>query len=152
MGIVVSLSMYLAKDMLANEERAPLLSLPLLSQQGLSPATLQWQARDKTLIYFFAPWCTVCSVSMPGLTLLPESEAQVVAVALDWQSTEEVQQFIDRVGFEGTVLLGTDQVKSAYKIDAYPSYYVVDNKGNVIHRDRGFSTPPGLWLRLNYGG
>ena len=86
---------------------------------------------------------------MPGLSLLPEQGAQVVVIALDWQNKDEVKQFIDKVGYSGKVLLGTDETKAAYNIDAYPSYYVVDNTGAVVHRDRGLSTPPGLWFRLN---
>lgn len=145
--------MYLVKDMLAVDEAVPQLHLPELSavteNTGNPVVDIHWQKRDKTLVYFFAPWCTVCSVSMPGLSLLPDSDAQIVVVALDWQSVDEVKLFIEKVGYEGTVLLGTDKIKAAYKIDAYPSYYVVDSEGNVVHRDRGLSTPPGIWFRLN---
>lgn len=154
-GILAAISMYLVKDMLAVEERVPVLSLPELSavtqnSTAMTPVqTTQWQNSDKTLIYFFAPWCSICSVSMKGLALLPDTDAQIVVVALDWQNTEEVKQFIDRVGYKGTVLLGSRETQAAYQIDAYPSYYVVDNSGTVIHRDRGFTTPPGLFLRLN---
>lgn len=154
-GILAAISMYLVRDMLAVEDRVPVLSLPELSavtqnSAGTNPIqTVQWQQSDKTLIYFFAPWCSICSVSMKGLALLPDTDAQIIVVALDWQNIEEVNQFIDRVGYEGTVLLGSRETQAAYQIDAYPSYYVVDNEGVVVHRDRGFTTPPGLFLRLN---
>ena len=154
-AIVTAISMYLVKDMLAVEQMVPALHLPELSAvsengPGVGKVEIiQWQESEKTLVYFFAPWCSICSVSMKGLSLLPDTDTQIVVVALDWQNTEEVSQFIDRVGYEGTVLLGTNATKAAYKIDAYPSYYVVDNEGQVVHRDRGFSTPPGVFLRIN---
>lgn len=154
-GLLTALSMYLVKDMLAVEQQVPQLHLPALSAVSENTSfnealtTVHWQNSDKTLVYFFAPWCSICSVSMRGLSLLPDTDAQIIVVALDWQNITEVQDFVDRVGYEGKVLLGSRQTQAAYKIDAYPSYYVVDSTGSVIHRDRGFTTPPGLFLRLN---
>lgn len=153
--VVVVLSVYLSRNMLQLEAEVPELQLPLLvtgetAQSSVSALeSVRWDAADKTLVYFFAPWCSFCRVSMSGLSLLPEVDAQIVAVALDWQTQEEVATFIKEVGFDKRVLLGTAQTKAAFKIDAYPSYYVVDKQGQVVHKDRGLSTPPGVWLRLN---
>jgi len=152
-ALFIGLSLYLSRNMLPPASVAPELRLPQLTtidptSANLSLDVVQWQAAEKTLVYFFAPWCGVCRASMPGLTLLASKDTQVVTVALDWKTTEEVSQFVDKVGFEGKVLLGTAATKTAFQIDAYPSYYVIDKNGQVLHKDRGFSTPPGMWLRL----
>ena len=149
-AIVTVLSLYLSRNMLQVEAEVPMLELPRLvaGESAHTLESVQWDAADKTLIYFFAPWCSFCRVSMSGLSLLPEVEAQIVAVALDWESQENVSNFVKEVGFEKKVLLGNAATKAAFQIDAYPSYYVVDNQGQVVHKDRGFSTPPGVWLRL----
>ena len=120
-----------------------------LTYNSVSSGRLQWPAEhDKTLIYFFAPWCGVCRVSMPGLNTLPDNQTvRVVAIALDYASREEVARFIDEVGFKQEVLLGNAALRAQFNIQGYPSYYVADRDGRVIHQDRGLSTPPGLWLR-----
>lgn len=120
-----------------------------LTHNSASYGQLQWPAEhDKTLIYFFAPWCGVCRVSMPGLNTLPDNHrVRVVAIALDYASHEEVARFIDEVGFKQEVLLGNAALRAQFNVQGYPSYYVADRDGRVIHQDRGLSTPPGLWLR-----
>ncbi|MCY0963760.1 thioredoxin-like domain-containing protein [Parathalassolituus penaei] len=113
------------------------------------PVTIDWQQQPRTLVYFFAPWCGVCRVSMPGLNSLPRDNLQVIAVALDWQSAEEVQQMVQETGFDGTVMLASHEIGQQWQIRGYPSYYVVDNQGLILHQDTGLSTPPGLWLRTH---
>src|SRR5690554_4070371 len=108
---------------------------------------LQGAAHNKTLVYFFAPWCAVCKVSMPSLNLLSGDDLRVVVIALDWQNQAEVEDFVRSSGFQGEVLLGTAGTMQRWQIDAFPSYYVVGRDGKVLHRDRGFTTPPGLLLR-----
>lgn len=138
---------WLTRNMLDDSDSAPELKLPSL-QGDITP--VNWPAtQDKTLLYFFAPWCQICRVSMPGLNLLSEDETnlRIIVVALDWENTAEVRRFIEDVGFEGTVLMGNQQTARDYKISGYPSYYIVNSNGKIEHADRGISTPPGLWLR-----
>jgi hypothetical protein len=45
------------------------------------------------------------------------------------------------------VLLGDRATGAAYRIQGYPTYYVIDAEGRVARRDTGLSTVAGLWLR-----
>ncbi len=139
-------SLWLSRDMLSRGEYAPSEHLPLLTDPSLQ-VSLSWPAEQKTLVYFFAPWCSVCRVSMPSLNLLPDDQLRVLAIALDWQTEAEVREFVTRSGYTGDVILGNSDVAQRWQIDAYPSYYVIAADGRILHRDRGLSTPPGLWLR-----
>lgn len=143
--LVAGFSLWLNRHMLASGEPAPAETLPALPA---GTGTLHWPAQhDKTLVYFFAPWCAVCKVSMPSLNLLSGDDLRVVVIALDWQNQAEVEDFVRSSGFQGEVLLGTADTMQSWQIDAFPSYYVVGRDGNILHRDRGFTTPPGLLLR-----
>lgn len=149
--LLAGLSLWLSRHMLPSGHTAPTERLPRLDMtdgQLSGHADIRWPAAtDKTLLYFFAPWCAVCKVSMPSLNLLPDAGLRVVVVALDWQNAEEVYGFVRSSGFNGEVLLGDDGLSARWQIDAYPSYYVIDQQGQILHRDRGISTPPGLLLR-----
>lgn len=152
-ALFAAASLWLSRHMLQTDSVAPPLLLPpLIASEGSTVQRVSWpSAHDRTLVYFFAPWCQVCRVSMPGLNLLATDDQQlrVVAVALDWESKQEVAQFIDRTGYTGEVLLGNRKTGEAWQISGYPSYYVVDQSGVILHADRGLSTPPGLWLRTH---
>ncbi|NMP15298.1 TlpA disulfide reductase family protein [Thalassotalea sp. Y01] len=118
---------------------------------------LSYQPRDllvadtsnPSIIYFFAPWCSVCRFSMDNLQSLYQRnpDVNIVAVALDFKDKQEVQQFVERMGLEFPILLGNQQVKQAYKVSAYPSYYVLDEQQQIQHKSMGYSTELGLYLR-----
>jgi len=148
--LFTSISLWLSRHMLDSDTLAPASQLTRLGDR--ESLQLIWPARhERTLVYFFAPWCSVCRVSMPGLNLLQTDDQQlrVIVVALDWDNRQQVQQFIEDTGFSGEVLLGNDTVTAEWKITGYPSYYVVGKDGRILHADRGLSTPPGLWLRTH---
>jgi peroxiredoxin len=104
-----------------------------------------------TVIYFFAPWCKVCHFSIPNLQNLFEDTARdqlnVMAVVLDWQNKEEVSQYIKDHNLTMPVLLGTTQTMQDFKIQAFPTYYVLDKNQKITKVSMGYSTE--LGLRIN---
>ncbi|MCD8522045.1 MAG: TlpA family protein disulfide reductase [Saccharospirillaceae bacterium] len=154
--LFIILSHWLSRHMLDAGSSAPSTTLPALNNpdatlQSTPTGRLIWPAEhERTLVYFFAPWCSICRVSMPGLNLLGHDDLRIVAVALDWETREEVEAFVSSVGFSGEVLLGNDTTAQQYQVQGYPSYYVMDRQGRIQHQDRGLSTPPGLWLRTQW--
>lgn len=145
------LSSWLSRHLLEAGEQLPALEFIPLNSDGseeASPLNLTWPSKQpQTLMYFFAPWCSICRISMPGLQVIDQSRTRVVAVALDFDSHQQVADFVDQVGFNGEVLLGTPAIAAQFRIRGYPSYYLVNQNGVIEDRDRGLSTPPGLWLK-----
>ena len=83
---------------------------------GLHGTTLAGEPYDlgnaggrPALVYFFAPWCKVCAASAGNLERLrrwrDESELQMVAVALSWNSVEEVRDYVERHELDLPVVL-----------------------------------------------
>ncbi|MFQ3207705.1 MAG: thiol-disulfide isomerase/thioredoxin [Glaciecola sp.] len=101
----------------------------------------------KTLLYFFAPWCTVCKMSIGNLDVVDTDDFNVVRVALDYQSVEEIHAFAKDAGVQGTVLLGGEPHKKRFNISGYPTYYILNENLQVIKHDMGYSTLLGLKLR-----
>ncbi|WP_320820521.1 TlpA disulfide reductase family protein [Thalassolituus sp.] len=129
------------------DEGSKLPNLALYNQAG-EPTTLKWPQPEQTIVlYVFAPWCSICRVSMPGLNLIPPERAKVIGIALDWDNAKQVEDFVESTGFRGEWYLGGSKITAALKVTGYPSYYVVSGDGVIKHRDRGLTTPPGLWLR-----
>lgn len=141
---IVAISVWLNRHLLQKGTTLDPLQLPNL--QG-EIQRIDWQDSRRTVVYAFAPWCSICRVSMPGLNIIEDNDVRVIALAFDWQSEQEVAQFVDNVGFQGHVLMANDSLAQTLKVEAYPTYYVIDQNGIIQHRDRGLTTPPGLWLR-----
>ena len=125
---------------------------------GLRGTTLAGEPYDlgnaggrPALVYFFAPWCKVCAASAGNLDRLrrwrDESELEVVAVALSWNSVGEVRDYVERHELGLPVVLGDASVARNWQIYAFPSYYVLDSGHRIARRDVGYSSQLGLLWR-----
>lgn len=103
----------------------------------------------KTVIYFFAPWCNVCHVSIENLQeiYLNNQNIDVIAVALDYESKDEILEFSQQHQLTFPIALGNAKVKADFKITGYPSYYVLDSDNTIAGKSLGYSTEIGLYLR-----
>jgi len=103
------------------------------------------------LVYFFAPWCKVCAASAGNLNRLRRwrdaSELEMIAVALDWDTAEEVRAYAERHELDITVVLGDANVARNWQIYAFPSYYVLNSEHRITRRDVGYSSQLGLLWR-----
>ena len=104
------------------------------------------QPSQKTLIYFFAPWCSVCKFSMSNLDLVSDN-IRTVAVALDYRHLSEISEFVEDIEVKVPVFLGNSEIAENYKVSAYPSYYVIDDNGKILARSMGYSSLAGLLWR-----
>ncbi|MFT5283757.1 MAG: thiol-disulfide isomerase/thioredoxin, partial [Yoonia sp.] len=138
-----------SKDMLSTNGTVTIQQKNLVSLQGQVVPLLN---NDKpNLIYFFAPWCQICSLSIGNLTYLNPDKVNIVVIALDYSSTEEVIEFVNNHDVQSTVLLGQNELKSQFAIQGYPSYYLLDKEHNVVSSSYGYSTAIGLKLRQAFG-
>lgn len=139
-------SSYQARSLLDNGEVAPAFMAITSEGELFRSAELEGQ---QTLLYFFAPWCGICRLSMPNLKFLQADNAglAVYAIALQYDSAEQVEDFIADLDLQVPVLLGNQQLAQDFQIKAFPTYYVIDPQGQVKARTLGYSTALGLWLR-----
>ena len=103
----------------------------------------------KTVIYFFAPWCQVCHVSIGNLQALYEKNdnLDVIAVVMDFNDIDEVMGFTKQHQLTFPIALGNEEIKHAFSISAYPSYYVINEENSIIGKSLGYSSEVGLYLR-----
>lgn len=147
--IIAGAQAWRARDLLPADERtsAPPLELRDLDGHSWSAASLSGRP---AVIYFFAPWCSVCAASAPQLRWFHRwrgDKVRIVLVGLDWSSIEELHEYASRHELSMPVLAGLSTTGSAWKVRGYPTYYVVDARGRIAARDVGFTTAVGLWFR-----
>lgn len=148
--IFTAISMWQARDMLSTDGSTVVAQQNLVSLDGNVAPLL---ATDKAnLIYFFAPWCQVCSHSIGNLEYLNPDKVNVVVIALDYASQEDVAAFIAKHDVNSRVFLGHSRLKQQFQIKGYPSYYMLDENQKVVSSSYGYSTALGLKLREVFGG
>lgn len=105
-----------------------------------------------TLIVLWAPWCGVCAAEADNVVRVGRwlgGRANVVTMALDYQTLESVGQFIDKHDVQSPVMLGDRELAESLGVRAYPSLYVLNKEGKIKHRATGYTTTLGmLWRAL----
>jgi thiol-disulfide isomerase/thioredoxin len=132
---------------LPDDEHTPPLELAWLDDMKADSVMVPGQVG---VVYFFAPWCFYCRKSIDNLDELVTSGdlAWARVVALDYESLDEVREFIRETGVHLPVLLGGPQTSMDWKIRGFPTYFVIDGKGKIVSRSVGYSTKIGLQTRV----
>lgn len=148
-AVFVAASTFQARNMLSTSETpAPSLNGPLLRGGSYDIAT---SGTRPVLVYFFAPWCKFCAASSDNLTRLrrlrDEKTLEILAVALDWQNRDEVLEYVNRHAIDLPVVLGDRRIAEDWRVQAFPTYYVLDSERRIRRRDLGYSTQFGLLWR-----
>lgn len=108
-------------------------------------------ADKPNLVYFFAPWCQICALSIGNLEYLDDDKINITVVALDYTNKQDVYDFVERNDVKQTVLMGDNNIRDAFAIQGYPSYYLLNEEFIVTSRSFGYSSAAGLKLREAFG-
>lgn len=146
LAVFFGLSWYKERPLLASGTPAP--AFIAVTADGALFRSAELEGKQ-TLLYFFAPWCGICRLSMPNLKYLQADNdgLAVYAIALQYDSAQQVADFVADLDLQVPVLLGNQQLAADYQIQAFPTYYVLDVQGQVTAKSLGYSTALGLWLR-----
>ncbi|WP_018981890.1 TlpA family protein disulfide reductase [Salinimonas chungwhensis] len=145
-AVIYGISQWQMRGMLSTGgDAAP--SVTFVKTLNGEPQTISARAGKRTLIYFFAPWCEICKMSITNTEVVDTSRYQVFRIALDYDSVADVRRFIEESGVKGPVYLGNAKLKSNFQVQGYPSYYLLDEQFKVIDRALGYSSAAGLRVR-----
>lgn len=112
--------------------------------------TLPSGGKDIEILYFFAPWCGVCKVSSHNAETVARwlPGVHVTFVGLDYDSSDEVLRFVQDNHLTSDVVLGDDDTLAEWHIDSFPTYAVINGRGEVSTLSVGYSTTFGTYLRV----
>lgn len=140
-----AISLWQQSGLIATAQPAPNFRLPTLAGDELQ---LDQITTEQTLLYFFAPWCSICKLSIGNLNQLQDPTVTVIAVALAYDSPQAVADFVAGQSLNLPVVLGDSRLQQAYGIDMFPTYYVLDRNKRVSSKAVGYSTALGLKARI----
>ena len=86
------------------------------------------------MVQFWATYCTPCRVEMPSMNRLQKvmgENFKILAVDMG-EAAAEVQQFVDEVKPEFTILMDEDgEALAAWKVFAAPATFIIDPAGKI---------------------
>ncbi len=111
------------------------------------------QFKGKVVIVdFWATWCPPCRAEMPVYVDLYKKFADrglvIVGISLDGQGPGVVKKFVDSMGITYPIVMGDEDVTSAYQVQVMPTTFVVSREGRILHSKIGAVTQPAEFEKL----
>src|SRR5271165_522896 len=121
---------------------APDFDLQTLEGKNLRLSDLRGKA---VLLNFWATYCGPCKVEMPWFVELQKEYGpqgfQIVGVAMDDASTDDIAKFAKDMGVNYPILLGKESVGLSYGgVNVLPTTFFLDRDGKLIAREFGLQS------------
>jgi thiol-disulfide isomerase/thioredoxin len=149
-AFVVALMLYVGLHMARRSGRLP---TPRITRSTVAPDFSLESLEGKTtrlsdfrgkavLLNFWATWCGPCKIEMPWFVELQQKYGsqglQVVGVAMDDASKEDIAKFAKDMGVNYPVLIGKEAVGDSYGgIPALPETFFIGRDGKVVDKILG---------------
>jgi thiol-disulfide isomerase/thioredoxin len=97
------------------------------------------------LLNFWATWCGPCKIEMPWFVELQKQYGpqglQIVGVAMDDSSTQDIAKFVNEMGVNYPILLGKEAVGQSYGgVGVLPTTFFIDRDGKFVAREFGLQS------------
>jgi len=121
---------------LAHNTAAPDFTLESLDGKNMSLSDFRGKA---VLLNFWATWCGPCKIEMPWFVELQREYGpqgfQIVGVAMDDSSKEDIAKFTKEMGVNYPVLLGKEAVGEEYGgVPALPESFFIGRDGKIVDK------------------
>ncbi len=118
---------------------APDFTLQSLDGKSMSLSDLRGKA---VLLNFWATWCTPCKIEMPWFVELQNEYGakglQIVGVAMDDASKEDIAKFAKDMGVNYPILIGKEAVGDQYGgVPALPETFFIGRDGKIVDKILG---------------
>jgi len=121
---------------LTQSSPAPDFSLVALDGKTMRLSDFRGKA---VLLNFWATWCGPCKIEMPWLVDLQKQYGaqglQIVGVAMDDASKEDIAKFASDMGVNYPILIGKEAVGNDYGgVPALPETFVIARDGKIVDK------------------
>jgi len=95
---------------------------------------------DIFIIDFWGTWCGPCLLAMPDLQALHEKyqdqRVQVIGISVH-DAPGKAEKFVAKKGYNYEFLVQGDELAKRLKLDTYPTLFVLDKDGKILHAEKG---------------
>ena len=124
----------------AGQEKAPNFKVQAADGSTVELAKLKGKV---VVVNYWATWCGPCRQEIPGFLEVYKAYRpkglEIVGVSLDEQGWTVVKPYIQKAQVTYPVVIADRTLQTAYgRIDAIPTTFIVDKKGNIVDRHVGY--------------
>jgi peroxiredoxin len=113
-----------------------------------SPVSLSDYRGKPLLLQFWATWCPVCALEQASINRIARDHA-VLSIAMDQASVADIRQWMKERGVDYPVARDpSGAVAARFGVRGVPTSLFIDAAGRIRFVEVGYTTEPGLRLRL----
>lgn len=131
--------------------RAPELAstqLPKIEAQLLDGSMFRVEEGEPLLLHYWAVWCPTCKFEAPNIETVSKVY-NVLTIAVNSGSDAEVKAYMQEHDLNFKVINDTEGVwAKRFKVEAYPTTFMYDAKGELRFTEVGYTSTAGLLARL----
>lgn len=140
---MLALEAYLTRDAVSG--KAPVFAGTTLQGEPLDLRALQGRP---AVVHFWATWCPVCELEQGTIAAIAEDHP-LLGVAMQSGTDEEVVDYLGAQGLDYPVINDPrGELARRYGVVGVPTTFVLDAEGKVRFVTRGYTSGPGLRIRL----
>lgn len=141
--LFILLKTWLQRNMVSGP--APTIQARLLDGRDIDSVSLRGKP---LLIHFWASWCNICRLEQASIESISHDHA-VITIAMNSGNAAEVRQYMAQHHLAFPVVNDPDgTLARRYGVRAVPASFIVNPAGEIVFRERGYTTGWGLRLRL----
>lgn len=115
---------------------------------GKQVSIAQLSAEKPLLVYFWASWCGICKLTSPSVSELSASGYNVMSVAIRSGDDTRLAKGMAVKGYDFPVINDPDgKISQQWGVNVTPTFVIYD-KGEMVSYTSGWTSKPGLLLRL----
>lgn len=112
------------------------------------PVNLQNYQGQATLIYFWATWCNICSLTRDSIYNI-STDHPVITIANQSGDNEQIYAYQKKHQFNVTVINDEEGlISQTYGVYGLPTMFILDKNGEISDVEIGLSSEWGLRVRL----
>lgn len=144
MFILSNIMSYLRKPDLASSQ------LPKIELQLLDGSIFTVSKDQPILIHFWALWCPTCKFEASNIEAVSK-KYNVLTIAVNSGSDAKVQAYMQEQNLSFKVFNDSEGTwAKQFKVEAYPTTFIYDAKGELSFSEVGYTSTAGLLARFEW--
>jgi thiol-disulfide isomerase/thioredoxin len=114
----------------------------------LNGTSYSYNGTKPLLVHFWATWCPTCKLEASNIQSISE-KYEVVTFAVNSGLDEQLKSYMDEEGYDFRVVNDQDgSWAKTFNIEAFPTTFIYDGKGELKFTEVGYSSTVGLLGRM----